>query len=71
MRTGTFTAIAALLATGYATPALALQTLCNTSPENPTLILGLLGAGAASLPYLRHRARSWLDRRSQPDDQEE
>lgn len=26
---------------------------CVDSPENPTLVLGLLGAGAAGLPWLK------------------
>ena len=64
MRTGTFRAIAALLALAYAAPALALQPLCTTnSPENPTAILGLLGAGVAGYPYLRQRAKDWAARR--------
>jgi len=42
----------------------AYQPLCSNSPENPTLILGLLGGAAASYPVLRDRARSWLKRKS-------
>ena len=70
MRTGTFAAIAVLLALGYATPALALQGLCSHSPENPTAILGLLAAGAASLPYVKRRARSWLGRKSRSGEEQ-
>lgn len=57
-------AVSAILLVGYAAPALALQQLCTSSPENPTAILGLLGAGAASVPWLRHRARTWFGRKS-------
>jgi len=64
MKTCTFAAIAALAA-GYAAPALALQPLCGPSPENPTAILGLLGAGVAGYPYLRTRTRDWMARRRQ------
>ena len=67
MRHGIFTAFAVVLMGSYAVPALALQQLCTSSPENPTLILGLLGAGAAGVPYLRHRARTWLGRKSRRD----
>ncbi len=63
-------AVSAILLIGYATPALALQPLCQASPENPTVILGLLGAGAASVPWLRHRARTWLGRKSGRDQSE-
>ena len=52
-----------LLLGGYAAPALALQTLCTSSPENPTAVLGLLGAGVAGYPYLRARAKAWFSRR--------
>lgn len=31
---------------------------CVISPENPTLILGALGAGAASLPWLKAKLLS-------------
>ena len=57
-------AIAALSLLGcWAAPAYALQGLCSNSPENPTAILGLLGAAAASYPYARERARRLLARR--------
>lgn len=29
------------------------------SPENPTLVLGLIGAGIASLPMIRSRIRNY------------
>jgi len=31
---------------------------CGISPENPTVVLGLLGAAAGGLPWLRSRLRS-------------
>lgn len=34
---------------------------CVDSPENPTAVLGLLGAASASVPWLRAR---WQSRRS-------
>jgi len=61
---------AVVLFLGYAAPALATQTLCTSSPENPTLVLGLLGAAAAGVPYLGHRARTWLGRKSGRDQAE-
>jgi hypothetical protein len=33
---------------------------CEVSPENPTVVLGLLGAASAGLPWLRAR---WQSRR--------
>jgi XrtJ-associated TM-motif-TM protein len=35
-----------------------LQGLCEQSPENPTLVLGLLAATAAGLPKLREKLRA-------------
>jgi hypothetical protein len=58
-----FTVTAVLLLGAYAAPALALQGLCVISPENPTAILGLLGAGAAGYPYLRQRLKDRAGRR--------
>lgn len=42
---------------------------CVDSPENPTLLLGLLGGGAASVPWLRARfkQRRPSQRNSLPD----
>lgn len=40
----------------------ATQGLCVNSPENPTVVLGLVGAAAASYPLLRERARGLLKR---------
>ena len=63
MKSG-FPVTLALLLGAYAAPTLALQGLCTTnSPENPTAILGLLGAGVAGYPYLRQRAKDWAARR--------
>jgi hypothetical protein len=49
----------ALVLTLAAAPTLALADIsgggCTDSPENATAVLGLLGAGAASLPWLRAR----------------
>jgi XrtJ-associated TM-motif-TM protein len=33
---------------------------CEDSPENPTVVLGLLGAASAGIPWIRAR---WLSRR--------
>jgi XrtJ-associated TM-motif-TM protein len=33
---------------------------CTDSPENPTVVLGLLGAASAAVPWLRAR---WQSRR--------
>ena len=41
----------------------ALQPVCVNSPENPTLVLGLVGAAAAGYPLLRDKARGLLRRR--------
>jgi len=35
---------------------------CVDSPENPTLVLGLLGGGIAAYPWLKRRARALLRR---------
>jgi XrtJ-associated TM-motif-TM protein len=45
-----------------ATPAFALGG-CADSPENPTWILGLLGAAAAGAPWLRGKLSEWKRRR--------
>lgn len=37
---------------------------CVDSPENPTAVLGLLGAASAGAPWLRAK---WLSRRGKPD----
>ncbi len=71
MKIGITTALILALLGGYATPALALQGLCTTSPENPTVVLGMLAAGAAGVPYLSHRARAWFGRKSRRGDQSE
>lgn len=41
-------------------PAFASFGGCVISPENPTFILGALGAGAAVLPWLQSRLKSRL-----------
>jgi hypothetical protein len=51
--------------------AFALQSLCQNSPENPTVVLGLIGAAAAAYPMARERARSFFKRRSRAAKQEE
>jgi hypothetical protein len=71
MKIGITTALMLALLAGYATPVLALQQLCTVSPENPTLILGMLAAGAAGVPYLGHRARAWFGRKSRRGDRSE
>jgi len=50
-----------------AQPALAQQPLCQNSPENPTAILGLLGAAVTGYPYARDRLRQVLARRKGMD----
>ena len=40
----------------------ATQGLCVNSPENPTVVLGLVGAAAAGYPLLRERARGLYQR---------
>ena len=52
----------------YAVPAQALQGLCSNSPENPTMILGMLCAAAAGYPYARERTKSFFTRKSRRDD---
>ncbi len=37
---------------------------CVNSPENPTLVLGALGAAASGLPWLRARLGSRRSRRA-------
>jgi XrtJ-associated TM-motif-TM protein len=37
---------------------------CVDSPENPTVVLGLLGAAAAGLPWLKARIASRLAKHS-------
>lgn len=46
-----------------ATPAFAQMGGCVNSPENPTLILGLLGGAAAATPWLRGKLSEWKRRR--------
>lgn len=36
---------------------------CEDSPENPTVVLALLGAASAAAPWLRAK---WLSRRRKP-----
>ena len=50
-------AVALVLLAASAPPAMALQPLCNNSPENPTVILALLGAAAAGGQRLRQWRR--------------
>ncbi|MFI4978957.1 MAG: PExPT-CTERM protein [Nevskiales bacterium] len=51
--------------------AFALQTLCQNSPENPTVVLGLIGAAAAGYPVARERARTFFKRKNRAARQEE
>jgi len=58
LRSGTFIAVLIFIGLGaFALPALALQPLCTASPENPTVILALLGAAAAGGQRLRQWRR--------------
>ena len=41
-----------------AVPAMAQTGGCTVSPENPTIVLGLLGAAAAGLPWIRAKIAS-------------
>ena len=43
--------------------ALALQQLCTQSPENPTVVLGLLGSAVAGYPYVREKLRTRFKRK--------
>ena len=52
----TFLALAAMLL--VAAPVHAVQTGCTDSPENPTVILALVGGAGALLSSLRARLRS-------------
>ena len=54
----------AFLALLLSPDALALQSLCQNSPENPTVVLGLIGAAAAGYPLLRDRIRALFKRNS-------
>ena len=62
---------AAVFSLLLATPAFALQSLCSNSPENPTVILSLLGAAAAGYPWLRQRGRDLFKRKNRAAKQEE
>lgn len=53
-----FAAVAAALVGLWSSPSLAFGG-CVVSPENPSLILGLLGGAVAALPLLR----AWLKSR--------
>ena len=52
----TFLALAAMLL--VAVPVHAAQTGCTDSPENPTVVLALVGGAGALLSSLRARLRS-------------
>lgn len=68
MKGNTSAAIAVVVLLGcYATSAQALQSLCNNSPENPSVVLGLLGAAAAGYPYALGRAKAFLKRKTRRD----
>jgi hypothetical protein len=58
-RVNVFITFCALL---LAPDAFATQGLCVNSPENPTVVLGLLGAAAAGYPMVRERARGLFKR---------
>lgn len=45
-------------------PAFASFGGCVISPENPTIILGALGAGAASFPWLKARLQNRFSKRN-------
>jgi XrtJ-associated TM-motif-TM protein len=53
-----------------ASPAWALQGLCSNSPENPSLILGLIGAAAAGYPALSARVRHFIRRKTHQQDRQ-
>lgn len=57
--TTTLVALGALL---LAPDVFALQPICVNSPENPTVVLGLIGAAAAGYPLVRERARGLFRR---------
>jgi hypothetical protein len=52
-----------LCALALAPSALAGQILCQVSPENPTVILGLLGIAAAAYPVASKHARTLFKRK--------
>ena len=70
MKIGILYILGLALLGSYAAPAMALQTLCLNSPENPTAILGLLGAAAGGYPWLRQRLKHWRDRKSRNEQQD-
>ena len=61
------TALSALL---LAPDVFATQGLCVNSPENPTVVLGLIGAAAAGYPLVRERAGGLYKRIRGTDKQE-
>jgi len=57
LQCGVFLGLASLAADAFALGG------CVNSPENPSVVLGLLGGGAASLPWLRARIRAGQSKR--------
>jgi len=55
---GIFAATTAIVVALWNSPSLAFGGCVQASPENPSLILGLLGGAVAALPLLRARLRS-------------
>jgi hypothetical protein len=53
-----FSASIAILIGLWTSPGLAFGGCTQASPENPSLVLGLLGAGVAALPLLRARFKA-------------
>ena len=58
----TLSTTVALLWLGGTHPAFAFGGCVQASPENPSLLLALLGAGAAAFPLIRHRIRNRKER---------
>lgn len=54
-------AVTVLVGTSVA-PALAQSGCAQASPENPSLILALLGGAVAAIPFVRARIKSSSDR---------
>ena len=62
--------LSVLVALLFASPAWALQGLCSHSPENPTVVLGLIGAAAAGYPALSARIRHFIKRKTHQQDRQ-
>ena len=66
LRVALFVAAIAILIGLWTAPGFAFGGCTQASPENPSLVLGLLGAGVAALPLLRAWFKPGAHRRFKP-----